>query len=235
MNKNKSESIESSFSKIVKDKDLPVVLQENGEFLIDSTINDGLLRDFPILSTVIGVIKFGKTVSDRIFIKKAFKVINEIGTVNWKERVEFIRELKTRHTDGSELILNMINNAEDNEKAVIIGRLAKLCASKKITPTEFKSMWRCLKNFDFNDLELLYHLNENENYLSGEEYFSFLNNGILCVACVTSPNISVERNHRYSEHDPEFKAVVDDPELYYVLTDSGKKIIEYKDEIFNEL
>src|SRR5437868_2905408 len=49
---------------------------EIAEVVIDSLMQDGLLKDIPFLSLAVKVANIGKTVTDRIFLTKIKKLIN---------------------------------------------------------------------------------------------------------------------------------------------------------------
>ena len=63
---------------------------------IDSFINDGILKDIPIVKTIVTVLKVGKNIHDRNLLKQTLTFINEFDKnnisdeqlKNYKERVE---------------------------------------------------------------------------------------------------------------------------------------------------
>ena len=89
-----------------------------GEYIevgIDSFINDGILKDIPIVNTIVDVLKVGKNIHDRNLLKQTLTFINEFNKnniteeqlKNYKERIE-----KDRKKCEDELgrVLLLLNN-----------------------------------------------------------------------------------------------------------------------------
>ncbi|PKM51754.1 MAG: hypothetical protein CVV02_05685 [Firmicutes bacterium HGW-Firmicutes-7] len=51
---------------------LKTVSQDVIELSIDSLLEDGLLKDVPIVNTILAVAKFGNGIRERFFLKKSF-------------------------------------------------------------------------------------------------------------------------------------------------------------------
>lgn len=116
-----SESME-----LTMDKGNLSVLGELGEVAIDAVMDDGVLRDVPILSTVVGVGKCIRNVSDVLFAKKLITFLFELKDVDMQQREEAIakweKDAKYRIRVG-ETLLNMINRCDDTQKAKWLSQL----------------------------------------------------------------------------------------------------------------
>jgi len=51
------------------------------EVAVDSILDDGLLRDIPIINTLVGIFKVGKTITQRYYIKKIINFLNTFNSI----------------------------------------------------------------------------------------------------------------------------------------------------------
>ena len=66
------------------------VLGDLGEVVIDAVMDDGVLRDVPILSTVVGIGKCIRNVSDVLFAKKLIVFLYGLKDADAQQREEAI-------------------------------------------------------------------------------------------------------------------------------------------------
>lgn len=116
-----SESME-----LTMDKGNLSVLGELGEVAIDAVMDDGVLRDVPILSTVVGLRKCFRNVSDVLFAKKLVAFLYGLKEADSQQREKAIAkwecDSKYRIRVG-ETLLNMINRCDDTQKAKWLSQL----------------------------------------------------------------------------------------------------------------
>ena len=116
-----SESME-----LTLDKGNLSVLGDIGEVAIDAVLDDGVLRDVPIISTIVGVGKCIKNVSDILFAKKLIAYLYGLKDTDAQQREEAIAkwesDAKYRIRVG-ETLLNMINRCDDTQKAQWLSKL----------------------------------------------------------------------------------------------------------------
>ena len=89
------------------------ILGEYIELGIDSFINDGILKDIPIVNSIVAVLKIGKNIHDRNLLRQTLTFINEFNSGNIsKDKLNisedelmqrFVRGDKSRYTEGSGL------------------------------------------------------------------------------------------------------------------------------------
>ena len=101
-----TEDFEKSLFSDTKD-----VLGDYIEIGIDSFINDGILKDIPIVNTIVAVLKAGKNIHDRNLLKQTLTFIDEFNKNNiseeqfnsYKNQIENdSRKCEEEHTDGYE-------------------------------------------------------------------------------------------------------------------------------------
>ncbi|MDH0140224.1 hypothetical protein N7331_17820 [Aeromonas caviae] len=100
------------------------VISEVGEFLLDVFLKEGLLKDFPVLGTVIKTLQLGNDISNHLLARKLQAFLRKITDHDIKAIDEEIMDKKKLAELGCELIFIIdsaqnINRAEWLAQAVI--------------------------------------------------------------------------------------------------------------------
>ena len=107
---------------------LGTILGGLGEVAIDSALDEGVLREIPIIGTIARLLKAGRDLRNEFFLRKVAIFLSKISEASNSERQQFasrfINEAHCRRFGESALLL--LEQAESMEKPEIIGRI--LCA-----------------------------------------------------------------------------------------------------------
>jgi hypothetical protein len=136
-------SLKETVLETIKSNDLQSVTKDLAEVAIDGIINDGLIKDIPFLSSVIGISKSVMSISDRLFTKKLILFIYELKEMSSIERNEQISKIQrdSNYQDSiGEKLLMIIDKCSDSKKASWIGKLFLHCLKKDIS---YKDFIRC--------------------------------------------------------------------------------------------
>lgn len=219
---------------IVTSKDLRDITNDMVEKVLDSQISDEVLKEFPVVKSLVAIKNLYSSYSDRIFIKKAMNVLLELGDVNWKERVELTRELNDKNSSGTDKILLAIDRLETIEKCKVFGRLCKLKALKKINVDDYLRLTKLIQDSYLKDLELVpYFLEKKKDKkrkIYEEEFVPLLSLGLIYQQ--PSEQKPIERITQIDEHSPGFKG--GDIEFEYLLSILGDTLNKYYFELFPE-
>lgn len=102
------------------------MITDVGEAIIDIALDDGILKDIPILGSIVGVGKCIKNISDVLFTNKLIAFLTGLKDVDAKERkaaiLKWEDDAKYRIRVG-EALLNMINRCDDTQKAKWLSKL----------------------------------------------------------------------------------------------------------------
>lgn len=102
------------------------MITDVGEAIIDTALDDGILKDIPILGSIVGVGKCIKNISDVLFINKLIAFLTGLKDADVKERkaaiLKWEDDAKYRFRVG-EALLNMINRCDDTQKAKWLSKL----------------------------------------------------------------------------------------------------------------
>jgi len=70
MNSDHQGNLEKGLLSTLKNEDIESVCKDFSELAIDGFLQDGLVRDIPIVNSVLGLAKAGFSVRDRLFLEK---------------------------------------------------------------------------------------------------------------------------------------------------------------------
>ncbi|WP_439505758.1 hypothetical protein [Sediminibacterium sp.] len=221
--------MKEQFQEIIKSKELKDISTELVEKVLDNKITDEVVKEIPILKTIIAVKNIYNTYTDRIFIKKAMSVLLELGELNEVEKDAFLEDLEDIDETAVEKILMSVDKLETLKKCKVFGRLCKLKARGEFYVDQFLRLTNLIQRAYLDDLILVKNFNRLERKeIYEEEYYPLIALGLIYQERLEQTPI--ERNHQYEEYDPEFKG--GNIKLYYRLTDLGSTLHLFYDELF---
>ncbi|MEH2038802.1 hypothetical protein [Nostoc sp.] len=138
------------------------------EVVIDSLMEDGLLKDIPFLSLAMKVANIGKTVTDRIFITKIKKFLLYLDKVTPIEKQDFIKSLDDEPEKKSKLgecLVLIIDRIDDFDKIEILAELFLNLIKEKINLETFRRLASAVNIAFVEDLNKLIKNNNNNDYL----------------------------------------------------------------------
>lgn len=102
------------------------MITDVGEAIMDSALDDGILKDIPILGSIVGAGKCIKNISDVLFTNKLIAFLTGLKDADAEERkaaiLKWEDDAKYRMRVG-EALLNMINRCDDTQKAQWLSKL----------------------------------------------------------------------------------------------------------------
>lgn len=168
------------------------------ELGIDSFINDGVLKDIPIVKTIVSVLKIGKNVHDRNLLKQSLNFIKEFNNGNVDEgklknyKIEIEKNTKKSEKE-LERVLLLLNNFIDIQKSIILAKLFKAYINEQINWNEFCEFADITDRLFMEDIRILKHFKENKE-LKGqlEDQFRVERIYSLGILGVELDNVSYE-------------------------------------------
>ena len=153
------EKIIDDFEKSLFDPAKPVV-SDYLEMGIDSFINDGVLKDLPIVNTITGVLKIGKNIHDRNLLKQSLNFINEFNSGQIDEdKLNNYKNLIETNTKKCEeelgRILLLLDRFVDKEKSIMLAKIFKAYVRGLISWDEFCEYSEIINRLFIQDLSLL--------------------------------------------------------------------------------
>lgn len=203
----------------IRDQSLQQTAVSLGEIGLDSLLDDGTLRDIPIIGTLLGIAKSAVNIRDRLFIAKLQKLLNELRDVPPAKRDEMIQRINDSpefEIRVGEKILYITERCSDHVDAAIIGRLFRSYLEERITYSEFLRLSRCVDKVmpdDLNDF-----ISSEWERESAANATHLLQTGLVYLE---NPEIRVEDQW---DHKMSNKYIVDGNEMTVYVTELGEKM-----------
>ena len=125
--------MKEQIGEIIQSKNLRDISMDILEKVLDNEIGNDMLKEIPLLKSIVAIKNVYSSYTDRIFIKKTMKTLLELGDISEDERSKLIIELTDEDATGAEKILLAVDHLETFEKCKIYGRLCKLRITNKVS------------------------------------------------------------------------------------------------------
>ena len=139
------------------------------ELGIDNFIEDGILKDIPIVNSIVSGLKIAKNIYDRNLLKQTLTFIKELnnGTIN-KEKLIAYRSTIENNTRKCEeelgRVLLYLNMFIDEEKSIMLAKLFKAYIGQIINWNEFCEYSEIINRIFLEDLLILKYIKEGAKY-----------------------------------------------------------------------
>lgn len=138
-------------------------LVELAEIGFDSQLDDGILRDIPVLGTLIKLKNFGLSVSDYMLVNKLQKFVFALNQVSKPERDKFFTNLdksdKYRSKVNDNLLL-LINSSDDIDKPAMLGKVFCQYVKGFLNYEQFMQFSTSVNGLNAHQLKLFKEQNE---------------------------------------------------------------------------
>lgn len=135
---------------------LPEITKDLAEVALDSILDNGILRDLPIVNTIIGLSKTAVSIRDRFLIQKIASFLRATRPFSEKEREDFSKKIETepnyRQEVGEHLIV-LLDRLDDKRKPEMIAKLFLAYLKDDITYTDFIRFSSIVEKAFINDLQ----------------------------------------------------------------------------------
>lgn len=153
-----------------------------GEIMIDAALNDGVLKEVPILGTIVGVSKCIKNVYDIRFAKKLVAFLIPIKGVAPEDRAKAIKKWeKDKNYRGKvgDTLLGMIERCDDTVKAAWLSKLFFELVLKENAPRLFMRAEKTLSSLSVMDVQAFLNMPEDYyHHIKEDECEPFIGSGL---------------------------------------------------------
>lgn len=152
-------------NKIIKaSKELP--LEDAAEAFIDAFVTSGALSELPVVGTVVGVFKAFRTYKSESLKSKLKKFLNETDGLSKVEIDNFVSENARDEVPLLvEHLLELVEQAESEQKAMVVGVLFRRLVKGKISRGQFTDQVRFTNQIYIMDLFNFMHGYHNQAIL----------------------------------------------------------------------
>lgn len=228
---NQLKKLSSSFKETITDSDLQNVTSDVAETFTDSLFNDGLLKDIPIIGTILGLTNASVKLSDRLLIKKLIYFLSELKDIETQKRQKLINKIEDEEKDRiniGEKLLYIIDKCDDHITAKYIAIFFTSFLNEKIDYSDFLRGSTIIQKLFIYDLEQFIKTDKKELERKITKYDSGLSdfeNSLINVGISTTETdeftVKDEDDHEAIMFD-RYRVSGGDIHLY--LTDIGEKL-----------
>ena len=204
-------SIESNASELIGD------LAEVG---LDTVLEDGVLKEIPIIKTVISLYKIGRTIRDRVYVKQLGAFINEIRqhTINEEKRQQYINKFVENEKFRSrelEHLLVIISRYLGYEKPKMLAKIYLAYLDEQIDWNRCSQYSEIIDRFLIGDFETLDKSDEDGFVPTKDSLIRISSLGLLEY---------IGESHRLSIKENDGALYDSITEARYELTDFGRTL-----------
>ncbi len=134
---------------------------------IDSFIEDGILKDIPIIKSITAGLKLAKNIHDRNLLKQLLSFIGELnnGTISEEQLNEYKSTIENNSKKCEEelgKVLLYLNSFIDKEKSFMLAKLFKQYIKQEINWNEFCEFAEIINRLFIQDLQILKRIKDRD-------------------------------------------------------------------------
>lgn len=175
------------------------------EVALDQNLADGVLKDVPIVGTLVKLARAGQSVSEELFLRKLARFLADLNAVPVEEREKLLEQYPDTSEEqkvlGENLLL-ALERLDDVKKPAILARFFAAYIKTKIDYFTFTRLARALEKFNVELLPNLrwFYTREEPAVETPEEVIHELSlAGLVTVGLEGSGAFGGSAGYRYSE------------------------------------
>ncbi|MPS72942.1 MAG: hypothetical protein E2590_07270 [Chryseobacterium sp.] len=172
--------IKESLTESIKSNGIVKITLDIGEAIIDSNLEDGILKDIPFIGSIINLNKGFLSIQDRIFSKKMLSFLYQLKDIPEDKRIKAIQKIedsKEERIKAGEKIIYLIDKADDHIKAEFIGVLFSEYIKENLDYEDFKKCSDVINRAFLDDL--IWIIKNDYERLTMEEASEFIASGLF--------------------------------------------------------
>lgn len=173
-----------SLVKTLSRSELASVAADLGEVSFDVLLEPGILRDIPVLATLAGVWRAGRTVRDHVFTKKLLLFLQALSKVPQDQRLRMIQKLEADagfgRKVGDEIVL-LLDRLDAVPKAVLLGKAFKAYCEGSISVATLQRINYAIDRIMMTDLLQLPEYSNGSARVSPLTAQAFVNGGLAYI------------------------------------------------------
>lgn len=137
------------------DQNFKDILADGGEVLLDSVINNEVIKEIPILGTSLKLIKGIQNVRDRAYINKVRKFIDCLGNINDKKKKKLIDESRKdekRRVKFGDAIFTTIDQSDSLVKVEYVAVAFEAFLNDDLSESDLRLICHIIRNSFVDEL-----------------------------------------------------------------------------------
>lgn len=128
---------------------------EGAELVLDMSLDEGVLRDIPIVGQMAGLGRSLMSIPDRLFVLKLRRFVSELNGVPERKKKAFLERMER---DGlfekvGEKVLMIVDQIDDADKASLAGYVFRAYVTGIIDKDQFEILCSCIRLTRIADLD----------------------------------------------------------------------------------
>lgn len=118
--------IETNLIQAIGSSEIKNITVDFCEIGLDSILEDGLIKDIPILGTIAKLYSAGSSIHGKIFEKKVINFLFELNKTSEEERIDFIEKINSDEKQAQRIgehLLVILDRLDDLKKPRILARI----------------------------------------------------------------------------------------------------------------
>lgn len=218
--------ISTSFQETLINSDLKDVTVELAEISLDNLFTEGVLKEVPILSSILALGRATLNIRDQLFLKKIIYFISEINTISPEERqkmIDSIDKSEKYKIKVGEKLLYIIDKSDDYKSAEIVAKLFAGFLKGKMSYDDFLRCSMMINNIFYSDLKFFIDSDKKSSY-SVEEIGDLLGSGLYDIEMEPLDITVTDRDDWKS--DEKYKTDIDGGTLRAYVSSIGRLLKE---------
>ena len=177
----------SALTETINEAELQHITTDIAEAIGDSFLNDGILKDIPIIGTILGITKGTLNIRDKLFLKKMIYFLSQLAGIPHAERQKQIQKIeasKEYKTKVGEKLLFILEKSEDAQKAEITGKLFKAFLQEVISYDLFLKCCNAVQNLYISDITEF--VQTKKGTMDVDKSSQFISTGLMKLVFVPS-------------------------------------------------
>lgn len=203
-------------------EDVAGIVGEYAELGLDALVEEGLLKEVPIVSTAVAVYKIGKSIHERHHVAKLVSFLNEInkGIVDEEQRQKYREKFASNESFRNkelEYILILIDRYISFDKPQMLAKLYLAYLDGAITWVGFTKYAEIIDRLLYGDIQCL--CTANLFSITNDDY------AIDAVLRLQSVGLVAQNVTPETKYDPADGALSINGPTGYLITPLGKRLI----------
>ena len=208
----------------IKDPNFIEIISNTSEVVFDAFLEDGIIKDIPLIGTLYKGINLVSSIQDRLFTRKLYFFLKQLENTDYQKRCQTINQIENDQSFKSKIghkILFIIDKCEDDEKAELMGFLFKEFLEEKFTYEDFLKLSTLLNTLSITDISLIFTNRNLINYFLKDNPNFYLSSGLFNV-----------RFETFMRNDNRVKKA-GEIDAHYTLNKLGIKLIKSLENYYN--
>jgi hypothetical protein len=147
-----------SLIETIQSSEFANVAQDLGEVGLDAILKDGIFRELPVISTIVGVTKTVLAIRDKLLLRKIYSFLQELHGISETEKERFATDMendpKYQRQVGENLIM-LLDRLDDLGKPTLVARVFKAYLKGGINYHQFLHFTAVIDKILVKDLQNL--------------------------------------------------------------------------------